>query len=59
MYWLADLRRSAVPRLLMPCLLAGAVLALGACNTMQGFGTDVSKAGNAVSNSAEKVKEKL
>jgi predicted small secreted protein len=59
MHRFTDLRRAQLPRLLALSLLAGAVLALGACNTVQGFGTDVSKTGNAVSNSAEKVKEKL
>lgn len=29
------------------------LLALGACNTMQGFGQDVSKAGNKIEDKAE------
>lgn len=37
-------------------LLAGAAMTLSACNTAAGFGQDMSAAGQAVSNSAEKVK---
>jgi predicted small secreted protein len=32
------------------------LLALGACNTMQGFGEDVSKAGNKIESKAESKK---
>lgn len=35
--------------------LAGA-LALGACNTVKGAGTDIKKTGNAIENTAEKAK---
>ncbi|MDM1246435.1 entericidin A/B family lipoprotein [Acinetobacter sichuanensis] len=42
-------------------LAASVVLAfvLTGCNTIKGAGQDVSKAGNAVTNSAEKVENKL
>ena len=35
------------------------MLALSACNTISGAGKDVSAAGNAVSNAAQNVKEKM
>ena len=40
-------------------LLLGAMTLLAACNTTAGVGQDVSAAGRAVSNSAEKVKQGL
>lgn len=40
-------------------VLAGVVITLSACNTTAGVGQDVSAAGRAVSNSAEKVKQGL
>jgi predicted small secreted protein len=40
-------------------VLAGAASVLGACNTTRGFGEDMSSAGNALSNSAEKTKDKM
>jgi predicted small secreted protein len=40
-------------------LLLGTITLLGACNTTAGVGQDVSAAGRAVSNSAEKVKQGL
>ena len=40
-------------------LLSGAAVALSACNTTAGVGKDVSATGNAVTNSAEKVKSGL
>jgi predicted small secreted protein len=50
----------ASPRaLLMAGLLAAASLSLAGCNTTAGAGEDVSAAGHAVSNSAEKVKSGL
>jgi predicted small secreted protein len=40
-------------------LLLGTVTLIAACNTTAGVGQDVSAAGRAVSNSAEKVKQGL
>jgi predicted small secreted protein len=40
-------------------VLAGAASVLGACNTTRGFGEDMSAAGGALSNSAEKTKDKM
>jgi entericidin B len=40
-------------------LLIGALTPLAACNTTAGVGQDVSAAGHAVTNSAEKVKQGL
>jgi predicted small secreted protein len=40
-------------------LLSGATALLNACNTTAGAGQDVSAAGHAVTNSAEKVKSGL
>ena len=43
------------------CLVASMLFAfvLTGCNTVKGVGKDVSKAGDAVSNSADKVEKKL
>jgi predicted small secreted protein len=40
-------------------LLAGAVLSLSACNTVNGAGKDISNAGTATSNTATSVQQKL
>jgi len=40
-------------------LLAGAVLSLSACNTVNGAGKDISNAGAATSNTAATVQQKL
>ncbi len=40
-------------------LLAGAVLGLSACNTVNGAGKDISNAGTATSNTASTVQQKL
>ena len=40
-------------------LLSGTGVLLGACNTTAGAGQDVSTAGHAVTNSAEKVRSGL
>jgi predicted small secreted protein len=40
-------------------MLVGALTLLGACNTTAGVGQDVSAAGRAVTNSADKVKQGL
>jgi predicted small secreted protein len=37
-------------------LLSGAIVLLNACNTTAGVGQDVSAAGHAVTNTADKVK---
>ncbi len=50
------MRRSLAMILLNLVLLSGATAALNACNTTAGVGQDVSAAGHAVTNSAEKVK---
>jgi len=50
------------PRLLaVPAILValGVALLLGACNTTAGVGKDVSATGNAVTESADKVKQSL
>ena len=38
------------------CVALSFLLALSACNTMQGFGKDVSKAGDKIENKADKSK---
>jgi predicted small secreted protein len=38
-------------------LLSGAIILLDACNTTAGIGQDVSAAGHAVTNTADKVKQ--
>ncbi len=40
-------------------LIAGAVLGLSACNTVNGAGKDISNAGTATSNTAAAVQQKL
>ena len=42
--------------LLAFALLIASAVSLGACNTTQGFGQDMTSAGHAISNSAEKNK---
>jgi len=39
--------------------MLGLLLALGGCNTAAGFGQDVSNAGHAVTNAADKAKQGL
>lgn len=46
-------------KLLSFALLAGMAFSIVACNTIAGAGTDVSKAGHAVTNTSEKVQDKL
>ncbi len=36
-----------------------ALITLSACNTIEGAGQDIGKAGSAISNSAKKVEQKL
>jgi predicted small secreted protein len=43
-------------RLIALLLIAGSAAALTGCNTVAGAGEDISKGGNAISNSAEKAK---
>jgi len=50
------MRRSLAIMLLNLVLLSGATALLTACNTTAGAGKDVSAAGHAVTNSADKVK---
>jgi predicted small secreted protein len=50
---------STASAMLAGFLLLGTITLLGACNTTAGVGQDVSAAGRAVSNSAEKVKQGL
>lgn len=40
-------------------LSAALLLALTACNTIEGIGEDMSKAGDAISDAAEKTKDNL
>ncbi len=50
------MRKGLVIIVLNLVLLSGATALLSACNTTAGVGQDVSAAGHAVTNSAEKVK---
>jgi entericidin B len=54
-----DMRKGFASALLAILVLAGAAMMLGACNTTRGFGEDMSAAGNALSNSAEKSKNAM
>jgi len=49
-------RRMIASMLVSLVVLAGAATILSACNTARGFGQDMSDAGQAVSNSAERLK---
>jgi predicted small secreted protein len=53
------MRRNLAIVLLNLVLLSGASALLSACNTTAGAGKDVSAAGQAVTNSADKVKSGL
>jgi entericidin B len=52
-------RRGIASILATMLLLAGVAASLSACNTTAGVGKDVSATGNAVTNSADKVKSGL
>jgi predicted small secreted protein len=52
-------REAAAKVALGALLLCGALTMLTACNTAAGVGQDVSAAGRAVTNSADKVKQGL
>jgi len=43
-------------KIITTCVALSFLFALSACNTMQGFGEDVSKAGNKIENKAESSK---
>jgi len=45
-----------VRKLVMVALAAGSLMAVAACNTVEGAGKDVSSAGNAVANAASEAK---
>jgi entericidin B len=47
-------RGTHMTRFIAMLLLAGATIAATGCNTMAGAGQDISKGGNAITNSAEK-----
>jgi len=49
-------RRTFMTRLIALLLLAGTAMLATGCNTMAGAGEDISKGGNAITNSAEKNK---
>jgi predicted small secreted protein len=56
---LVHVRKGVASALLTLTLLAGAATMLSACNTTAGFGQDMSAAGQALSNSANKTKQGL
>jgi predicted small secreted protein len=51
--------RWLLARVLAAAVLVAVGIGVVACNTAAGFGKDVSAAGHAMSNAAEKVKDKL
>lgn len=55
----ANRGRRVLSTLLAVGLLVGAAASLSACNTTAGAGKDVSAAGHAVTNGADKVKNGL
>jgi entericidin B len=54
-----EMRKGFSSALLAIFIMAGAASMLSACNTARGFGEDMSAAGNALSNSAEKSKDAM
>jgi len=54
-----QMRKGFASALVAIFVLAGAATVLGACNTTRGFGEDMSAAGHALSNSAEKTKDAM
>jgi len=48
-----------ISAMLLTVLMLGAATLVSACNTTAGLGQDVSATGHAVTNSAEKVKQKM
>ncbi|HWG80281.1 MAG TPA: entericidin A/B family lipoprotein [Stellaceae bacterium] len=53
------MRKGFASALVAIFVLAGAATVLGACNTTRGFGEDMTAAGHALSNSAEKTKDAM
>lgn len=53
------MRKGLASALLAILVLAGAAATLSACNTAAGFGEDMSAAGGALTNSAQKTKNSL
>ena len=56
---LIEARKGIATALLTLSVLAGAATVLSACNTTAGFGEDMSAAGTALTNSAQKTKNSL
>jgi entericidin B len=56
---LIEARRGIATVLLALSVLAGTAAVLSACNTTAGFGQDMSAAGTAITNSAQKTKSSL
>jgi entericidin B len=54
-----EMRKGFLSALLAMFVLAGTASMLSACNTARGFGEDMSAAGAALSNSAEKSKDSM
>jgi entericidin B len=54
-----EMRKGFASALLAIFVLAGAAMTLSACNTAAGFGEDMSAAGGALTNSAQKTKNSL
>ncbi len=53
------MRKGIASAFLALFLLAGAAVTLSACNTAAGFGEDMSAAGHAVTNSADRAKSSM
>ncbi len=53
------MRKGFAAAFLAVFVLAGAAMALSACNTTRGIGEDLSAAGNALAGSAEKPKNAM
>ena len=52
---LVNVKRSVASALLTLAVLWGAAAALSACNTVRGFGEDMSAAGHAITGSSERI----
>lgn len=51
--------RPHTSKLIFASVAAISLIVLSACNTVQGMGEDLSKAGEAIGTSAKKTKEKM
>ena len=52
------MKRAAVAALLMPLLFGAGLMTLSACNTVEGVGRDLERAGDAIQDEAEETRDR-